>query len=202
LTRYNSELSDKPFKVKRDLDGGFPDSPLRLNRGLGKLEIWNEQEIDIRGQRLAEQAVLVWGYPEVSEEVLSHYKKQSKVVENMTYSISDFPDITGTQLALFEEIRKRICNLDSSVREEFKKLYIVYKTTTNFVDIVPLKSRLSVILNMRFSKIHDPKGICKDVTNLGRWGNGDVEFGISSINEIEDAMYLIKQSFNKHRDED
>ncbi|WP_226536409.1 GmrSD restriction endonuclease domain-containing protein [Fictibacillus halophilus] len=202
LTRYNSELSDKPFKVKRDLDGGFADSPLRLNRGLGKLEIWNEQEIDIRGQRLAEQAVLVWGYPEVSEDVLSHYKKQSKVVENTTYSISDFPDLKGTQLALFEEIRKRICNLDSSVREEFKKLYIAYKTTTNFVDIVPLKSRLSVMLNMRFSEVHDPKGICKDVTNLGRWGNGDVEFSLSDINEIDDAMFLIKQSFDKHRDED
>ncbi|MEC0986300.1 HNH endonuclease family protein [Bacillus safensis] len=45
LTRYNSELSDKPFKVKRDMEGGFADSPLRLNRGLGQLEVWNEQEM-------------------------------------------------------------------------------------------------------------------------------------------------------------
>ncbi|UAC48718.1 DUF5655 domain-containing protein [Bacillus aquiflavi] len=105
-------------------------------------------------------------------------------------------------LNLFERLRKRICNIDSSVREEFKKLYIAYKTSTNFVDIVPQKRRLRLSLNMSFSEIHDPKGICKDVTNIGRWGNGDVEFGVSSIDEIEDAMYLIQQSFNKHRDED
>ncbi|MED2974591.1 DUF262 and DUF1524 domain-containing protein [Fictibacillus sp. B-59209] len=202
LTRYNSELSDKPFKVKRELEGGFADSPLRLNRGLGRLETWNEQEIESRGQRLAEQAVLVWGSPQVSEEVLSQYKKQFADSKSDSYSINDFPELSGSKLILFEEIRKRICNLDSSVREEYKKRYIAYKTTTNFVDIIPLKSRLSIMLNIRFSEIHDPIGICKDVTNLGRWGNGDVEFGVSDINEIEDAMYLIQQSFDKHRDED
>ena len=202
LTRYNSELSDKPFKEKRDMDGGFADSPLRLNRGLGQLNVWNEQEIENRGKGLAEQAVLVWEYPEMSEEVLSQYKKNPKGNENVIYTINDFPELSGAILELFEQLRKRICNLDSSVREEFKKLYIAYKTTTNFVDIVPQKSRLRLSLNMPFSEIHDPKGICKDVTNLGRWGNGDVEVGVSDVNEIEYAMYLIQQSFDKHRDED
>ncbi|MGG1680194.1 DUF262 domain-containing protein [Neobacillus sp. NRS-1170] len=202
LTRYNSELSDKPFKAKRDMDGGFADSPLRLNKGLGQLEVWNEQEIINRGKRLAEQAILVWSYPELSEDVVAKYKKRPNESENVIYTINDFPDLTGNMLELFEELRKRICNLDSSVREEFKKLYIAYKTTTNFVDVVPQKSRLRLSLNMAFNEIHDPKGICKDVTNLGRWGNGDVEICISTFKEIDDVMYLIKQSFNKHRGED
>ncbi|MEK5479579.1 HNH endonuclease family protein [Paenibacillus sp. FSL R5-0407] len=59
LTRYNSELSDKPFTVKRDMDGGFADSPLRLNRGLGKLSVWNKDEITKRAHSLADQAVKV-----------------------------------------------------------------------------------------------------------------------------------------------
>lgn len=202
LTRYNSELSDKPFKEKRDMDGGFADSPLRLNRGLGQLEVWNEQEIIERGKRLAEQASLVWSYPELSEDVLSQYKKKPNGNGNEKYTIVDFAHLTGEMLDLFEKLTKRICNLDSSVREEFKQLYIAYKTTTNFVDIVPQKSRLRLSLNMAFNKIHDPKGICKDITNLGRWGNGDVEFGVSNESEIEYAMFLIQQSFDKHRDED
>ncbi len=28
---------------------------------------------------------------------------------------------------------------------------------------------------MKFSKIYNPKGICRDITGLGRWGKGDVE---------------------------
>jgi uncharacterized protein DUF1524 len=33
LTGYNSEYSDKPFLEKRDMPGGFRDSPLRMNAG-------------------------------------------------------------------------------------------------------------------------------------------------------------------------
>lgn len=203
LTRYNSELSDKPFKEKRDMEGGFADSPLRLNKGLAKLETWNEDEIVKRARSLADLALQVWEYPLLSEEILSEYRKKAAENETVTYTIDDHKEyLQGEMLTLFEELRKRICNLDSSVREEFKKLYIAYKTTTNFVDIVPQKSRLRLSLNMPFHEIHDPRGICKDVSNVGRWGNGDVEVGISSVDEIEYVMYLIKQAFDKHRDED
>ncbi|WP_010494814.1 DUF262 and DUF1524 domain-containing protein [Paenibacillus elgii] len=202
LTRYNSELSDKPFIVKRDMDGGFADSPLRLNKGLGKLSVWNKDEITKRASSLADQAVKVWEYPNISDEALSKYSKKGSEGENITYTIVDHPELQGEMMALFEELSKRICNLDSSVRMEFKKLYIAFKMTTNFVDIVPQKSRLRLSLNVDFHEINDPKGICKDVSNLGRWGNGDVEIGVSSANEIEYAMFLIKQSYEKQRDDE
>ncbi|MFS0860643.1 DUF262 domain-containing protein [Paenibacillus taichungensis] len=202
LTRYNSELSDKPFKEKRDMDGGFGDSPLRLNKGLGKLDTWNENEITKRAKTLADQALLVWEYPQLPSTTLDKYRNPKQNVQSVTYSIVDHPELQGNVLNLFEEVRKRICNLDSSVREEFKKNYIAYKTTTNFVDIVPQKNRLRLSLNMKFSEVHDPKGICRDVTNLGRWGNGDVEVGIDSVDQIEDIMFLAKQAFEKHRDEE
>jgi len=53
---------------------------------------------------------------------------------------------------------------------------------------------------MEFDEIYDPKGMCKDITDLGRWGNGDIEVGISETSKIEDVMHLIQQSFEKHRD--
>ncbi|WP_448028364.1 GmrSD restriction endonuclease domain-containing protein [Brevibacillus borstelensis] len=202
LTRYNSELSDKPFKEKRDMEGGFADSPLRLNKGLGKLESWNKDEIIKRAQILAEQALQVWEYPKLTDDVLAKYVP-SAVGNEATYSMADHAEnLQGEILVIFEELRKRICNLDSSVREEFKKLYIAYKTTTNFVDIVPQKSKLRLSLNLEFHEINDPKGICLDVTDKGRWGNGDVEVNISSMDDIENVMFLIKQSFEKHREEE
>lgn len=202
LTRYNSELSDKPFTVKRDMDGGFADSPLRLNRGLGKLSVWNKDEITKRARSLADQAVKVWEYPNISDETLLKYSKKGSGSEIVTYTIADHPELQGEMMVLFEELSKRICNLDSSVRMEFKKLYIAFKTTTNFVDIVPQKSKLRLSLNMAFHEIIDPQGICKDVSKLGRWGNGDVEIGVSSIDEVEYTMFLIKQSFENHRDDE
>ncbi|MGG1910831.1 DUF262 and DUF1524 domain-containing protein [Priestia megaterium] len=202
LTRYNSELSDRSFKEKCHLKGGFKDSPLRLNRNLTEVEVWNENEIVKRGQFLAKQALHIWKYPSLPEDVLSQYKNQGTASKRYSRTINDYEYLEGDMLDLFKRLSKRICNLDSSVREEFKQNYIAYETVTNFVDIVPQRSRLLLTLNMTFSEIYDPKGICKDVTNLGRWGNGDVEVGISSNEQIEDIMFLIDQSFNKHRDEE
>ena len=79
---------------------------------------------------------------------------------------------------LFEAFRKQVLALDPCVTEEFLKLYVAYKAETNFVDVVPQAKRLRLSLNMKFPEINDPKGICKDVSGLGRWGNGDVEVGL------------------------
>jgi uncharacterized protein with ParB-like and HNH nuclease domain/predicted transport protein len=195
LTGYNPELSDRPFIEKRDRkDGGFADSPLRLNRGLQHLKQWNETEINKRAELLADMAVKVWCFPAANLGT-----ENLKV--NQTLRSHHDETLQGETLKLFETIRKRILNLDASVREDFKKHYIAYKITTNFVDIVPQKSGLRLSLNLRFDEINDPKGLCKDITNVGHWGNGDVEIKLSYLDQIEDVMFLVRQGFNKYSDD-
>jgi len=48
---------------------------------------------------------------------------------------------------------------------------------------------------MKFADIIDPKGICKDVTGVGRCGNGDVEVGLDSLDMLDDVMFIIEQAF-------
>jgi uncharacterized protein with ParB-like and HNH nuclease domain/alkylated DNA nucleotide flippase Atl1 len=76
LTGYNPELSDRPFLEKRDLAGGFRNSPLRLNQGLGQLEVWNEAAINARAEELAVQAISIWERPPLSEETLAGYRSE------------------------------------------------------------------------------------------------------------------------------
>jgi len=52
-------------------------------------------------------------------------------------------------------------------------------------------------LNMPFPEISDPKGICMDVSGLGRWGNGDVEVGLASMDELPYIMGLVRQLFER-----
>ena len=68
LTGYNSEYGDKPFLEKRDMAGGFHESPLRLNKGLGQLDKWDAEEIQKRAERLARLATTIWDKPSHSEE--------------------------------------------------------------------------------------------------------------------------------------
>ena len=68
LTGYNPEYGDRSFTEKRNMKGGFKESPLWLNEGLGRYETWNEEAIRDRAARLAERAKVVWAMPSVSEE--------------------------------------------------------------------------------------------------------------------------------------
>jgi uncharacterized protein with ParB-like and HNH nuclease domain/predicted transport protein len=195
LTGYNSELSDRSFEDKKIIEGGFNDSPIRLNEYMRKVNEWDEKHIQYRGQQLAVKASLIWKAPGLSEETLSKYKITEEKDSNV-YTLESYEHLKGDMLELYYVLSKRILNIDSSVREEFKKLYIAFKSSTNFVDIVPQKARLRLSLNIEYDQIIDPLGLCKDVTDLGRWGNGDVEVGISDISEINNVMDLIQQAFD------
>ena len=54
---------------------------------------------------------------------------------------------------------------------------------------------------MPFHEIDDPKGLCLDVTNLGRWGNGAVEISLAIPEELPYVMGLIRQSFDRQMDD-
>jgi len=115
----------------------------------------------------------------------------------MEHTIEHYEHLIEDMLELYKQLEKRILNIDSSVHVEFKKLYIAFKSQTNFVDIVPQKKRLRLSLNIKFDKIKDEKGIGKDVTNMGRWGDGDVEVGFNNFNDIDYLMTLIEQAFEE-----
>lgn len=75
-------------------------------------------------------------------------------------------------------------------------MYIAYKLDTNFVDIIIQKERLLIVVNMKFSDIIDPNGICRDITDVGRWGNGDAELFMEHQDELDQVMEIVKQSFD------
>ena len=199
LTAYNSDYSDRAFTEKRDMpdasEKGLKQSPLKLNQGLGILETWNEETIKARATKLAEIGVGVWPAPQLPQDILDAYRPKFNAVT--AYTIDDHPNLlTANMRQLFEALRKAVLALDPCVSEEFLKLYVAYKAETNFVDVVPQAKRLRLALNMRFNEVNDPKALCKDVTDIGRWANGDVEVSLSNLDELPYVIGLIRQSLD------
>jgi uncharacterized protein with ParB-like and HNH nuclease domain/predicted transport protein len=199
LTGYNSEYSDRPFAEKRDMPGGFKESPIKLNHGLGQLEDWNEDAIKGRAKKLSEMALSVWQAPHLEPDIIAEYRPRAEAKSG--YNIDDHPFLSKNSAAyaedvreLFEAFRREVLALDPVVTEEFLKLYVAYKAETNFVDVVPQSKRLRLSLNLPFPDINDPLGKCRDVSGLGRWGNGDVEVILSSTDELPYIVGLIRQS--------
>ena len=197
LTGYNAEYSDKPFAEKRDMPGGFRESPLQLNKHLGSLDTWDESAISERARRLADQAAEVWALPALPAEVLE--TDRPKAQRPADYTLADHPHLAkdSPMRPLFDAFRKEVLALDSCVSEEILKHYVAYKAETNFVDVVPQKSRLRLTLNLRFHELNDPRKLARDVTNLGRWGNGDVQVGLSKPDQLPYMMGLVRQAFEK-----
>ncbi len=204
LTGYNSEYRDHSFGYKRDQVTdkeknpiGFSCSPLKLNLGLGQVAVWNEDAIKVRADRLACEAIKVWCSPQLAVDVIDAYRPVS-VKSGQQYNLDDHPHLaTGSMHELFEALRQAVLALDPCVNEEILKLYVVYKAETNFMDVVPQAKRLRLSLNMPFHEIKDSKGLCRDMSNIGRWGNGDIEVGLATLRELPYVMGLVRQSFDR-----
>ncbi len=199
--------SDKRFYYYRLVDGTW------VQYGNGK-HVWFRNSWEDAGKRVrgfAQDDAKPLGvggesdprYAKISNSdgVSSNQDDEDETNDKNIYTFDNYPSLQGELYSVFESLRKRVLNLDPSVREEYKKLYIAYKTTTNFVDVEPYKSFLKLSLNMPFDKIDDPKNLCKDVTAIGHHGNGDIEVHLSSPDQLDDVMELIRQAFEERWEE-
>ncbi|WP_187896058.1 DUF262 and DUF1524 domain-containing protein [Helicobacter pylori] len=196
LTGYNPEYSNKSFQEKQGMEGGFKQSPLRLNQSLKDLESFGEEEIEKRANDLADWALKIWTYPKLDAETLEKYKPKK---EKKTYDLSSYK-FSSNSRELFDILRKEIKALDERITENFMKHYITYKHGTIFVSIVPLKYELNLILNMDFSELQDEieeKLKIRNVSKTGHLGVGDVEVKLETKENIPYCLGLIKQALEK-----
>lgn len=197
LTGYNSELSARPFIEKRDMQGGFRDSHLRLNKNLAQLDEWNEQEIVKRAEELSEKATEVWVALQPSEEARARADGKRQRAPRPERSVEDHLGGASTELReLFEDVREGLLALHEDVTEHPLAVYIGYKTGSNFCDITvqPTANNLRCWLNMPFGGLVDASGRARDVTEVGHHGNGDVEVMLRVGDDLEWFLGLAQQA--------
>lgn len=200
LTRYNSEFSNHSFAEKRDMKGGFKNSPLNINDGLGQLETWNDAAIQSRANQLAEKAVAVWKAPDLPDASLDLYRSDVEPEQmQLPYTINDYKHLPeeGHVRELFDSLRKEVRALDRGVTEVFLKTVIAYKAETNFVNVIPQARGLKLILNLSFHELQDPEKMARDVAEIGSLGTGDVEVHLRNSTELPYIMGLVRQAFEK-----
>lgn len=196
LTCYNQSYSDRSFFQKKNMKHGFRESGFWLNQGLREIDKWDEEAIKNRAEVLAERALQVWARPRMDKSALNALSPKRK--RETVYSIADHPNLALPALQpLYEALRKEVLDLDPSISEEFRKHYVAYKADTNFVDAEPLKTFIRLVLNMDYEDLNDPKGIARDVSTVGRRGNGNIEVIFSKLEELPDIMDLIRQALEK-----
>lgn len=73
LTPYNSELSDGTYAQKKTRHiGGYDHSSLFLSSRLRQTDVWNDTEIQARGEELTRAALQLWPGPAMAREEADH----------------------------------------------------------------------------------------------------------------------------------
>lgn len=74
-----------------------------------------------------------------------------------------------------------------------RKLFVLFRNEV--LSLNPCVSeRLRLSLNILFHELQDLLGITKEVTNIGRWGNGDMEVALNGPEEQRDMMGVVRQA--------
>ena len=50
---------------------------------------------------------------------------------------------------------------------------------------------------MKKGELDDPKNLCRDITTIGHYGNGDYDIRINENTDLDYVMFLINQSYKK-----
>lgn len=131
---------------------------------------------------------------ETNDNLIGKVNKQIVV-----YSEDDHLSKTSDEIKeLYYKFRNMIIEW-GNVTVEAKKLYIAFKGSNNITDVVIQNKQLKIFVNLKSNELDDPKGIARDITNVGHWGNGDYEILLNRNSDFEYIMSLIKQSWKKNK---
>ena len=136
----------------------------------------------------------------VKREEFSIENEQKEVNKEIkVYTEEDhLSKVSESTQKLYELIKSKILELDD-IDIDVKKVYIAFKGRRNIADIEFNQNKLKVYINMKRGTLDDPLNITQNITNIGHWGNGDYRIEVSSEDDIDNVMPLIKQSLKVNK---
>jgi predicted transport protein len=134
-----------------------------------------------------------------SAESIKPLAQQSKEIKQVVDEIHVYTEDqllanTSVEIAeLYEKFKTAILNLATDIEIKALKYYIAFKRRSNVVDIEIQKKALKIFINARWGTIDDSKGIARNVSSIGKTGNGDYQIQVESDADLEYIMSLIRQ---------
>jgi predicted transport protein len=98
---------------------------------------------------------------------------------------------------LILELNEYILDLDAAIERSPKKFYIAYRISQNIVCMEIQKQNIKLYLKLQPSDVENPPSIYRDVSKIGHYGTGDVEFTIKSQKDIDSVKPFIDLAYRK-----
>ena len=97
---------------------------------------------------------------------------------------------------VLSELDDFVRNLDSKIAYKELKFYAAYSLVRNFVcvEAISTQDKLLVYLKLHEEQFLNSKIKCRDVSKIGHYGTGNIEFTIKTLEEVEQLKPYIKLS--------
>lgn len=197
LTGYNSKYSDRPFEEKKTMEKGFEESAVRLNKYVREQAVWTEEKMEERGKLLAEQALKIWPYVVVDQAlvVAAESRDLRKRAERRDVTKVNMTDVARM---LFELLSKAVEEFDGEIIELAEQKSVSYHTPAYFMEVIPRKAGITLLLAPDFNEIDDPTGIAQDASEwryfLNAAHGGGVTMTLSTPEDVAKAIPIVRQA--------
>jgi predicted transport protein len=200
LTGYNSSYSDRSFSEKKKIKGGFEESSVRLNKFVREQSEWTPAEMGRRGKALANRALSVWPALVVEQSLIDAAKMAEMKILSKQQDTAKVP-MSEEARHLFDVLRARVLQVDTNIIELAEKKSVSYHGPAFFLEILPRKNRITLLLDLDFNEVDDASDIARDASEYKFLVNAVYEGGvIVSIwepDDIEKSLPLIRQAWER-----
>lgn len=202
LTGYNTKYSDRPFAEKKTISDGFSDSAVRLNKFVREAPVWTAVEMEQRGKDLANRALTIWP-PLVVKRALIEAAAQAEMrARAKRRDVSKVP-MTAVARNFFAVFREKVLSIDSNIIELPEAKSVSYHCPSFFLEVLPRKDRIMLLLSLDFNEVPDPAGIARDASERKFFVNavyeGGVTISILAEPDIDHALPLIRHAWELAR---
>jgi len=94
-------------------------------------------------------------------------------------------------------IHEYILSIDSAIDAAPKKFYVAYKISQNIVCMEVQKKAVRLYLKLSPSEVKNPPKSFRDVTDIGHFGTGDVEFTARTHEDFESIIPFVDMAYSK-----
>ncbi len=202
LTGYNSKYSDRPFNEKKTISGGFEDSAVRLNKFVREQPVWTPEEIELRGKALAARALSVWPALVVDKALIDAADQAELRAYAKKRDIEKVP-MSATARSLFALLRTKVLEMEADIIELAEKKSVSYHGPSFFLEVLPRKNCINLLLALDYNEVDDPYGMAQDTSQnkfiVNAVYEGGVNIAIQKPEHIDQALPMVRQAMELTR---
>ncbi|MBI1353376.1 MAG: DUF262 domain-containing protein [Acidobacteria bacterium] len=197
LTGYNSSYSDRPFAEKKTISGGFEESSVRLNKYIREQAAWTPAQMRVRGDDLAKRALAIWPRLEADPAMVQAAERDDLRRRAERRDVAKVP-MTDAARKLFDQLRTAVLEVDSEIIELAEPHSVSYHGPEFFLEIIPRKNKLTLLLALDFNEVDDPHSVAQDASDFKFFVHaqydGGVFVSVSVPEDVAKALPVIQQA--------